>query len=429
MGKPKSLADRIAETKSQNISQNEKEKEQAILKALNKPSNRTTEQVSNRTTEQVNNRTSEQASGHLFEQESKRTSEQVNNRASEQQSNRASEQEDNRTTGQVSNRASEQVDGFCIDLKPTNLRLNQYQILFEIYFNRPFKVSGPERIGLRWKPPIAYGTVRNALLSLEKKGYISRPNSINDGVKKGTTCQVSESKCKPLFGSSSVINSEQVSKWTTEQVDNRASEQVNNRTTEQQSNRTTEQASASYMTDRQIYNNKNLSVFFKNSDYWNSQGLTLKKITSWCDEHEICTPDFLLQQLQIGEHHPKIKAASSPISYFFKSVLSGGLERPNGFEFPEEKATRLKAEEVAKQQEIIASMENTRQKERELADQESFLMFINDNEAVKAALDEITKEYMTPTMKASVNVFLKKQTIDTRLENRLRLYFQKEEKK
>jgi len=181
--------------------------------------------------------------------------------------------------------------------------------------------------------------------------------------------------------------------------------------------------STSYKTDRQIYNN--LSIFLKNSDYWSSLCLTLEKITGWCDQHEICTPEFVLQQLQMGEHHPKVKEAKSPVSYFFKSLLSGGLERPDGFEFPEERAERFKQQELLKQQELITSMEKARQKERELADQESFLMFMADHDAVKVALDEISKGSMTSTLKASVNIFLKKQKIDTRLENRLRFYFQK----
>lgn len=102
----------------------------------------------------------------------------------------------------------------------------------------------------------------------------------------------------------------------------------------------------------------------------------------------------MLKQLQIGEAHPSVTKADNPVHCFFSIMVhKGGLTRPPGFEFPEEKAERFKQQELLKQQELIASMEKARQKEKELADKEAFLMFIADHDAVKVALDEIAQGF------------------------------------
>ena len=86
---------------------------------------------------------------------------------------------------QVDNRTSEQVDNFNDLEKPKDLKLNQFRVLYEIYHNRPFKVSGPDRIGGCVNFNIPYGTIRNCLKSLAKKNYISKVFSVNNGVQKG----------------------------------------------------------------------------------------------------------------------------------------------------------------------------------------------------------------------------------------------------
>jgi len=160
----------------------------------------------------VSGQVSEHVSGH----QDTRTPKHVNTRTPEHVNTWTPEQVDNRTP--------EQVNQFDIHLKPKDLNLNQYRVLYEIYFKRPFKIKGPKRIGSHHDFPIAYGTVRNALRALYKKNYISKHFSINDGVHKGSSCQVNENKCFPLFGHTNIINSEQVNtmtpghlnKWTPE---------------------------------------------------------------------------------------------------------------------------------------------------------------------------------------------------------------------
>ncbi len=197
-------------------------------------------------------------------------------------------------------------------------------------------------------------------------------------------------------------------------------------TSGQQSNRATEQASASYSKLVSSFISLKLTDYLKNSDYWKKQNLNIGKVHGWIRDYEICTEEYVLKQLQIGEAHPSVTKADNPVSCFFSILVhKGGLTRPPGFEFPEERAERFKQQELLKQQELITSMEKARQKEKEIADKEAFLMFLADHDAVKVALDEITQGLMTSTLKASVNIFLKNQKIDTRLENRLRFYFQK----
>jgi len=313
-------------------------------------------------------------------------------------------QVDTYTSEQVDTCTPKQVDPLNSDLKPKDLKLNQYRVLHEIYFNRPFKVKGPERIGKNANIP--YGTVRNILKSLVKKGYISKPFSINDGVNKGTTCQVNESKCVPIFGTTKIINSEH----------------VDNRTPEQQDNRTPAHVDTFYKKERKILYN-NLSFYLENSDFWKQQGLSLQKCQCWIDELSFCDPDMLLQQLQYAEFMDKVKTADNPISYFYRTLKKGCFTRPTGFEFPEEKAERLQKEELETRQKALASLEKIREQEKKLADKEAFYAFLADKESVTTALDDIGSQFVTPTFKISLKVYHDSGKIDSRLGKRLKQYF------
>jgi hypothetical protein len=356
---------------------------------------------------QVDNRTPEQVSGQVSGHLDNRTPEQLPT----QQDNRTREHLDNRTTTQVDNRTREHLDSFNIDLKPKNLKLNQFIILHEIYFNRPFKVKGEKRIGKNSNIP--YGTVRNILKSLTNKGYISKPFSINDGVNKGTTCQVNELKCIPVFGNSNIINSEH--------LDNRAHEQVDTWTSEQQDTRTPGQVNTSYKIDREILNN--LSIYIQNSDYWKGQGLTLRQCKAWINEINHCDSDFLLQQLQFGEAEPKVLNADKPIDYFYKSIAKNGLSRPKDFEFPEEIAARLKKERLNAQDELLKIEENNRKKEQELADRQSFLTFLEDTKEVEKFIKEIESKFISASMKISIKTYRDTGKTDSRLKGRLKQLF------
>jgi hypothetical protein len=182
-----------------------------------------------------------------------------------------------------------------------------------------------------------------------------------------------------------------------------------------------------YKTDRCFFNN-NLSVFLENSDFWKAQGLNQQRCQKWIEDLPHCDPDMLVQQLQFAESMDLVKNADSPMDYFFKALVKGGFSRPKGFELPEERAARIKLEEVEKRSKAITELERLRQSEQEIADRESFLMFLNDKEAVAAAVSEIEKQYVTPKLKASIVLYREQGRIDSRLEIRLKQVFQSTDK-
>lgn len=165
------------------------------------------------------------------------------------------------------------------------------------------------------------------------------------------------------------------------------------------------------------------------SAFWKKAGLTPRKCDEWLAEIPGLTPERLGVQLEYGEHTDKvINAEKGPINYLYGCLKGNPLVKPPGYRTTEDQYVEImqqRREAVAKQQAAIETLEKAREKERELADQESFLMFLADHNAVTAALDEIKEEHMTATLKASANIFLKTKRIDSRLENRLKVYFQK----
>lgn len=165
------------------------------------------------------------------------------------------------------------------------------------------------------------------------------------------------------------------------------------------------------------------------SEFWKKAGLTPQKCAEWLGEISELTLERLQLQLEYGEHNDwVVKAKKGSVNYLYGCLKGNPLIKPSGYKTTEDKYVDImkqQIKEVTKKQETIDALEKARQNERELANQECFLMFLGDYDAVKAALDEIAKGHMTPTLKVSVNIFLKKQKIDTRLENRLKLYFKK----
>ena len=388
-----------------------------IQQAPTQPSIYTTEQVSEHLLEQVStqpdNRTTTQQSTYTSEQHIT----QANNRTSEYLSTQADKRATEQLYTQPNNRTSGQLPDFFLFQKPSNLKLNQFQILHYIYFCRPFKVKGPD--GLTCILKIKYGTVRNCLRSLTQKGYINKPYSINDGVNNGSTCVVNEIKCLKIFGQTLI---EQPNNRTTEHVysqqNNRATEQIS----EQPSNKTTEHAKSSNNIDRKLLNN--LSVYVENSDFWKGKGLTLKKCEQWIDEIQHCTPDFLLVQLRFGEHAEKVVKSDKPVSYFRSCLMSGGLERPKGFEFPEEKAARIKQLEFEALQKSLSEQEIFRKKEKELADKQAFLAVLRDKGTINYLITQIEEEkFITPATKVSIKLYRENGAIDSKLEKALERKF------
>ncbi|WP_027354920.1 hypothetical protein [Desulfosarcina sp. BuS5] len=179
--------------------------------------------------------------------------------------------------------------------------------------------------------------------------------------------------------------------------------------------------STSYKIDRKI--NNNLSIYLKNSKFWQNQGLTEKKLISWINEIDHCDSDYLYQQLQFAEAISHVKQADNPINYFYKSILKSGFTRPKGFKLPEERAAILRQEEIKRRENFLKLQEENRKKEQELADRESFLAFLGDKQTVESAIKEIEKQFISSNMKISIKTYRDKNNIDSRLERYLRRIF------
>ncbi len=168
----------------------------------------------------------------------------------------------------------------------------------------------------------------------------------------------------------------------------------------------------------------NLSFFLENSDFWKGQGLTNQKCQSWIDEFSFCDLEMLLQQLQFAEFMNNVKTAKSPVDFFYKALVKGGITRPPGFEFPEERAARLQSEELETRHKAMRNLEKLRLQEKELAEKESFLSLLKDNKTIQEAITEFeNSRHITTKLKLGIKHFKDTEQINGVLENRLRMWF------
>lgn len=418
--------------------------------ASQQPNKSTSQQLPEQPSEQLSKQVDKSANQQLPEHVDKSTSEQVinitsrqvNKSTNKQVGNSYPQQVNKSTTYQVDDLTSEQVEhNFDFEKCPKDLKLNQFRILFEIYFKRPFKVHGPNRIGTSSEFKIPYGTVRYILMSLVKKGYISKPFSINNGVVYGTTCQINEEKCIPLFGPSNIINSQQINKSTFQQVDNLTSQQFDNhisnqfnksanqqhiKLTDQQVNKSTskQQSASNKLVSK--YLNK-LTDYIENSTFWNKEGLTVKKCEQWLNEFEFLKndSDLLITQLRFAEKTKSVLEPKSktPVHVFYGCLKNGGLTRPKDFLFPEEKAMIIRKQELEAKEKLLAEQAAIREKELKIADELAFTEFINEKENIDSLIAGIETKFITPKKKNSIKIYRKNGQIDSTLYNALKIEF------
>ena len=179
-----------------------------------------------------------------------------------------------------------------------------------------------------------------------------------------------------------------------------------------------------FVSSEQISYKKERKILLKNlsfSDFWLDQGLTQQKLDVWMEEFSF-TEEEWISQLMFGAHEPKMKNADSPIKYFYKSLKQGGLTRPDGFEFPEERQARIRQEEFEARKQLIEKEKKLREEERALAEEESFLALLKEKEIIDEAIKEFEKGHMTPKFKISIKTFRDKGHVDERLETRLKIW-------
>ena len=175
----------------------------------------------------------------------------------------------------------------------------------------------------------------------------------------------------------------------------------------------TRPSDTSYKKERKI-----LLINLSISDFWQSHGLTKQKLNSWVDELSFSEEEWN-QQLQFGEHEPKVIHADNPIKYFYAALKKGGLTRPNGFEFPEERQARIAEENIKARQKALEKLNKIQQESEIVAEQEAFNNFLEDKRAVEQALKEIEDGYLTPKGKNTIKVYREKGLMDKTLRTKL----------
>ena len=101
-------------------------------------------------------------------------------------------------------------------------------------------------------------------------------------------------------------------------------------------------------------------------------------------------------------------------------MLNGGLTRPKDFEFPEEKAARIKKQEIEAKKKILADQVAIREQEKILADQQAFLSLLKNKENVDLLIHKIEKRFITPKTKISIKLYRETGQIDSKLETALK---------
>ncbi|SLM31077.1 hypothetical protein MTBBW1_2670007 [Desulfamplus magnetovallimortis] len=180
-----------------------------------------------------------------------------------------------------------------------------------------------------------------------------------------------------------------------------------------------------YIAEGQVVSyKKERKILFKNlsfSDFWLDQGLTQQKLDTWIEEFNF-TEEEWETQLMFGANEPKVKNANNPIKYFYKSLKQGGLTRPDGFEFPEERQARIRKEELEAKKRLIEEEEKLREQEKELAAKESFLLLLKDKELIEEAVKEFEKSFVSTQFRLSIKAFRNTGALDDRLETRLKIW-------
>ncbi|MCK5520043.1 MAG: hypothetical protein KAI81_02940 [Candidatus Marinimicrobia bacterium] len=226
---------------------------------------------------------------------------------------------------------------------------------------------------------IAYGSIRHIINSFVNNAIISKPISCKRGKVQGLIFKFSKKIIIP--------------------------------------GQSTEKQSALIKKERKNFFN-NLSF----PNFWIKQGLIEQKINVWVKEFNFTDKEWKTQ-LMFGAHEPKVKNADNPINYFYKSLKQGGLTRPEGFEFPEERQARIKQKEHEVRKKRIEKEKKMRQQEKELAEEESFFSLLKDKDTIEEAVKEFKQGHLTPKLKISIKTFKDSRQVDEKLENRLKMWF------
>jgi hypothetical protein len=251
-------------------------------------------------------------------------------------------------------------------------------VLKYIYFNRPFKIKGPNGIPVSLN--IKYGTCRNILRSLTKKGYIKKPFSVNDGVNKGSSCVVNEKVCEKIFGKTDIINPiEHLDTWTPEHLDimtpghlnNRTPKHVDNRTTEHLNNRTLGHVTAlnsSSSLYKKLTTKEKFNLNHPELIYWRDLNLKTRQIQKWMDEFDLSNDDIIesLKHCRYDICVNEIEIIKTPFDYFYGRLKKAGFYHPpKNYKSNEEQALEREKERLKRIEAQAQELKDMRLKQQE----------------------------------------------------------------
>lgn len=175
-----------------------------------------------------------------------------------------------------------------------------------------------------------------------------------------------------------------------------------------------------------IEKERKISVFLENSNFWQTHGVTIVKCKEWIDELKL-SHDFLEIQLQYGEVTNEVKNAKSPRNYFYRCLQKGGLAKPEGFEFPEERRMRLEQEALKGRKRALEKLRKHENEEAQIELEENFEEIVTDPDQVDLLINSIEQGFVTPKKQLSIKKYRETGNISATLKIALRNEFLREE--
>lgn len=423
--KPLSLADRIREERKKNIPKEEIEKEKELVKSIEsfnssqRPSDQPTNLEGNRPTDRPANTPPNTYS------------DQPTNTVTQQSNDRpisiVTELYRGQPTEIVTERHSDIVKQERKNSNAPDLTDRQFKVLEYIYFNRPFKIYSNSGLGaINLMGP---NNAKNQINSLVSKGYIYKPYGINDGVNKGSTCRVVETKCMPIFGPTPIPNppinkppffdivAYRHSGQPTDIVPQRSNDQLTNSVTERHSNQPTNLEMSPISSSS--FNNINTTCQDLDSlidahpelGYWREKGLKAKQVDSWAKQFSLPHND-IIQSLchcrfdMVDNEKEKLNNIKDVFNWFFKIIeKSGFYPKPKNYKTHQEKLIereKVKIEDLKRQSDELKNARNERIKAEYGVKFEKMLLDENSPE-FKEYYEDLPKILKNPLKKGTIS--------------------------
>ncbi len=423
--KPLSLADRIREERKKNIPKEEIEKEKELVKKIElfnssqRPSDPPTTPESNRPTDIPVNTVTD-----LYSDQHTNT---VTEKPSDLPTDIVTDWNSDRLTETLTERHTDIVKRKGGKSKTPNLTDRQFKVLEYIYFNRPFKIYSNNGLGAI--SSMGPNNAKNQINSLVSKGYIYKPYGINDGVNKGSTCRVVETKCIPIFGPTPIPNPPMNKPPFSNTVTHRHSDQhtntVTDYTTDQPTHIVTERptglptaieapliSSSSFINKTTTCQDLDLLIdTHPELEYWRKKGLRAKQVDNWAKQFSL-THNDIIQSLchcqfdMVENKKEKLNNIKDVFNWFFKIIeKSGFYPKPKNYKSHLEKLIereKVIIEDLKHQSDELKNARNERIKAEHELKFEKMLLDDNSSE-YKEYYEDLPKILKNPQKKGTIS--------------------------